>query len=124
GGDAFVEDRGYGACAEAACEQAVAGGGCSAALDVSEDDHPRLHPEASGQRVGHRDHAAGARTLRDHDYRRALAAAMALLDSIGDVVAAEWDFGDDDRFCAAAERDRYCDEATVAAHHLNTEHSL
>src|SRR5260370_16511033 len=91
---------------------------------MAEDYDPRLRPEPRGKGVGDGNHGAGAGTLRHHDYRRALAAAMALLDAVADVVEAERDFRDHDRLRSAAERDRDRDKPTVTAHHLDAENSF
>src|SRR5260370_36391603 len=91
---------------------------------MAEDYDPRLHPEPCGKRVGDGNYAAGARTLRDHDNRRALAAAMALLDAVAYVVEAERAFRDHDRLRSAAERDRDRDKPTVTAPHLDAENSF
>src|ERR1700723_1083988 len=91
---------------------------------MAEHDHARLHPEPCGQGLGDRDNASSARTLRDHHDSGSFAAALAVLDAIANVVEAEWNFGDHDGLGAAPERNRDCDKARVAAHHLDAENAF
>src|SRR5438045_1683990 len=98
---------------------AIARSGRAAALDVAEHDDPRVHAESLLGLLGDADCASGARTFRHYDDRRALAAMMALLQLLAQVVKVNWYFGNDDRFGAAADRDFQRDEARVAAHPLD-----
>src|ERR1700730_9068222 len=86
---------------------------------MAEHDQPRLHPEALGDRTGNLARAARARPLRDHDYRRTLAAELAILDSPAHLVEVKRDLRHDYQFGAPADRYRQRDKSRVAPHHLD-----
>src|SRR5271156_6832410 len=91
---------------------------------MAEYYYSSLHPEPRGKGLGDREDASSARSFgNDHD-GRAFAAAMAVLDTIADVVEAERQLRHDDGLGAAAKRDRDCDKARVAPHHLDAKDAL
>src|SRR5260370_11125479 len=74
-------DKRHGGCgAHPARCHPVASGWRTAALDMTQHHHPRLHPDLLRHRVGDCYRASRTRSFRDNDYRRALAANLAVLD--------------------------------------------
>src|ERR1019366_4020466 len=88
-----VDDRFHRPGAHPARQQPVPRGGGSAALDVTEDDHPGRLAEASVDGRGEFEGASGPGTLRHHHDGRALTASLAVLDALYEFFRFDRHFG-------------------------------
>src|SRR5260370_42623612 len=83
--------------------------------------HPRLHPDLLRHRVGDSYRASRTRSFRDNDYRRALAADLAVLDPATQVIDIKRNFRYDHGFGAASDSHRRRDKSRGAPPHLDKE---